>query len=123
MQRRSPDIVGNFYLFSSSITGRLSPVRSGYRPHHKIHENYLASGEHQYLESEEVGPGETSEVQIWFTTPYAYPQSIWSGRVIQVYEGGKIIGELEVLKVLNPLLLVSPDAYIPVWSESRVIKE
>lgn len=111
--KREADIEGIFELFADS--GRAGPVCSGYRPGHKIHENYISSGEHQYIDSEWVSLGESANTKLWLITPEVYPASIWIGRELEVSEGTNIVGKFIVTGVLNETLLCTPDSYNPVW--------
>ncbi len=40
-------------------------------------------------------------------TPEAYPHTLWIGRVLDVAEGSRVIGQSEIMRVLNPLLVVN----------------
>jgi elongation factor Tu len=115
---RPPDIEGVFQLFALQGTARLSPVFSGYRPLHRLHDNYLTSGQHEYPGADQLAPGEAASVLVWFITPDVYPGSLWAGREIDVLEGPtRIVGTLTVTKVLNQVLNGSPETYSPVWTE------
>jgi len=111
--KREADIEGSFELFANS--GRTGPVCSGYRPGHKIHENYISSGEHQYINSEWVPLGGTADAKLWLITPHVHPSSIWVGREIEVSEGSHVVGKFVVKSVLNETLLCTPDSYNPIW--------
>jgi elongation factor Tu len=118
---RAPDIEGIFHLLQAE--GRETPVCSGYRPVHKLYENYLTSGEHKYLDVAEVAPGSTARVAVWFVTPEVYPCSLWKGREITVSEGGqRIVGTLKVVRVLNPNLRGKASTYNPVWTAPPGLK-
>jgi len=69
----APDFEGNFYVLPSD--GRRTPVHSGYRPQHLIHENYQSSGDHTYPDQEWVNLGETARVHVRLISPACYP--IW----------------------------------------------
>jgi elongation factor Tu len=66
MTRRPADAEG---IFSLLTNGRSLPVSSGYRPQHQVHENYLSSGQHEYLDRALVAPGESARVEISFISP------------------------------------------------------
>lgn len=114
---RSHDIEGEFYAFPSSKGGRKTPAFSGYRPQHKIHDNYQTSGQHEYLNAAQVAPGETVSTKVWLLTPDVYPNSLWVGREIGVFEGVSQVGTLTVSRIVNEVLLGSPETYSPVWVE------
>jgi hypothetical protein len=110
--QRPADLEGTFTLAPDAF----GPIRSGFRPAHQVHENYLTSGEHEYLGVEEVHPGQIAHARVWLISPEVYPRCLWPGRVIHVTVGARTIGTLKVAQVLNPILLCSPEAYLPNWS-------
>ena len=115
MTNRVADLEGVFELLAAG--GRLKPVFSGYRPGHRLYDNYISSGEHKYIGRDSVRPGSSAEVQVWLITPNVYPKSIWVGRVIDVCEGTKVVGKLSVTRVLNTILLRSPEVVGSRWAE------
>lgn len=114
---RLHDIEGELSLLPTAQGGRKTPVWSGYRPTHRLYRNYLTSGTHEYPDSDQISPGETTRALVWFTTPKVYPASVWVGRVLAVCEGEHPIGLLTVTKVLNSTLIASPETYSPLWVE------
>lgn len=113
-----PDIEATFLLLGTHISGRKGPVFSGYRPIHKIHENYFTSGLHEYIGAGQVEPGKSVSAAVWFVTPEVYPKSLWIGREIDVTEGSRTVGTLTVTKINNELLRGSPDAFNPLWADA-----
>ncbi|MBR6608954.1 MAG: hypothetical protein IKK99_01910 [Oscillospiraceae bacterium] len=83
---------------------RKAPVKSGYRPHHLVKDDYMTTGVHQYFNMDQVAPGETAYGTITFITPESYPHCLYKGKIIQISEGERIVGYATVIKVLNPLL-------------------
>ena len=81
-----------------------SPVASGYRPAHRVTEEYLTTGEHRYFDKKLVYPNDTVRGTIAFLSPEAYPRCLWTGKRMDMQEGEKIIGYAVVTRVLNPLL-------------------
>jgi hypothetical protein len=110
--QRPADLEGVFSLATDA--GR--PVQSGFRPNHRVHENYETSGEHEYVGVTQVQPGESAQVRAWLITPHVYPRSLWPGRVLVVSVGSRRIGTLTVVSVLNPILRGSSESYSPQWS-------
>ncbi len=110
------DLEGMFHLFADG--GRTAPARSGYRPAHRLYDNYYSSGEHRYVGTDEIAPGETAAVRIRLVTPYVYPASLWEGRVIEVCEGTRPVGLLTVTRILNPGLSGNRENYRPIWTMS-----
>lgn len=117
---RAPDIEGVFHLLATG--DRRTPARSGYQPEHKLYDNYLTSGLHKYLGVDEVAPGDSVQVAVWFITPEVYPHSLWKGREITVSEGERKVGTLKVTRILNPNLRGKAATYNPVWSEPLGLK-
>jgi hypothetical protein len=112
-QNRGPDLEGDFHLRLER--GRITSVFSGYRPAHKLFDNYLSSGNHHYPDNDGVAPGETARALVWLITPDVYPHCVWEGREIELYEGRKIIGTLKVTRVFNTVLLGQAADYSPMW--------
>jgi translation elongation factor EF-Tu-like GTPase len=109
------DIEGEFYLFLTG--GKTKPVFSGYRPVHKVHDNYLTSASHDYLEVNQVLLGQTVKVGVKFITPDVYPACLWVGREIDVQEASHVIGKLKIIKIFNAILEGDPKTYNPKWIE------
>jgi len=104
ISQRSPDIEAEVWFLPTEGGGKTKPALSGYRPQHLIMENYQTSGEHQYINKEQVNPGEKAIANIWFISPEAYPKSLWIGREIEVREGSWIVGCAKVTRIFNPIL-------------------
>lgn len=85
-------------------TTRKTPVKSGYRPHHLVKEDYLTTGVHKYFNVDQVAPGETVYGTITFITPESYPHCLYKGKTLPISEGERIVGYATIIKVLNPLL-------------------
>ena len=83
-------------------------AKSGYRPNHLVRPDYLTSGQHEYLDGNELRPGESTTAHIWFISPEAYPHSLRIGQSINVQEGGRIVGHAVILKIFNELLAAAP---------------
>ena len=101
---RNPDIEVEITLFSTEIGGRNSPVFSGYRPQHKLRDDYITSGKHQYIDCDTLSPGQTVKGTITFITPEVYPECLWIGREIDIQEGSRVVGRAIITKILNPIL-------------------
>lgn len=102
---RAPDCEAIVTLLSTEAGGRSRPAFTGYRPNHPILPDYITSGTHEYLDADSISPGQSGRARIWFLTPDVYPHSLWVGRVINVQEGGRVVGRAEITAVLNPVLL------------------
>ncbi len=95
-----PDIEA-FFEFNGR---RTRPCVSGYRPSHRIKDDYLTSGQHYYYGVLAVPPGGTATGLIKFITPEAYPHCLWIGKKIDITEGEHVIGTATVTKIYNSLL-------------------
>lgn len=102
-------------LLPTAEGGRRTPMFSGIRPIHRLHDNYLTSGQHEFIGTSQLAPGETTQSAVWLVTPDVYPESLWVGRTIDVMEGTKVVGKLTITKILNPVLCGSPERYSPLW--------
>ena len=83
---------------------RKTPAASGYRPSHRVKENYLTSGTHHYISVDKLYPGQSCEGTISFLSPEAYPHCLSVGQILDVQEGGRIVGTAEIIKIYNKLL-------------------
>lgn len=81
-----------------------TPVADGYRPAHRIREDYLTTGVHHYFDVSQVAPDGEARGTITFISPEAYPNTLWVGKVLDIQEGERIVGTATVEKVLNPIL-------------------
>lgn len=71
----------------------------GCRPIHLIDGNYT-TGLHKYIEQSDnkvIG-------KIAFICPEAYPNSLWIGKRIEMYDGSRKIGVAIILKIYNKIL-------------------
>lgn len=82
---------------------RKENIYEGYKPSHLICENYLTTGIHNYYNLHAVSRGELKGT-ITFISPEAYPHSLWIGKKLTMYEGGKIVGYAIITNILNPVL-------------------
>ena len=115
---RKPDIKVTFHLYGKDevkedekIYARRGYASSGYRPQHKIEENKLADGIHEY-EQEKVKPGENAEGTITFLSPENYPHSLWIDKKIDIQEGERIIGYAIIKEIFNKSLEKREDKII-----------
>jgi translation elongation factor EF-Tu-like GTPase len=102
--QREPDVEAEITLFSTEAGGRQTPAGSGYRPGHKVRDDYITTGAHQYVGRDELAPGETALGTITFITPEVYPHCLWVGREIDIQEGSRVIGRARITKIYNAIL-------------------
>lgn len=98
----TPDVEAEITLLAEG--GRQTAARSGYRPVHKVRDDYLTTGVHYYIGCDEVLPGQTVHGTITFITPEVYPHCLWVGRVIDIQEGGRVVGHARITRIMNALL-------------------
>ena len=98
------DVEAEITLLSTADGGRKTAAFSGYRPNHKVRDDYLTTGVHQYSGCDQVAPGQTVLGTITFLTPEIYPKCLWIGRIINVQEGSWIVGHAKITKIFNPIL-------------------
>jgi hypothetical protein len=101
---RQPDVEADVTFLPTSAGGRSSAARSGYRPAHLVAEDYLTTGIHEYVGTDEANPGDTVRARITFLSPEVYPRSLWVGKIIAVQEGGRVVGSARVVRILNDVL-------------------
>ena len=97
---RTPDVEVTFRFNGT----RRTPAADGYRPAHRVREDYLTTGVHHYFGVSEVGPDGIVRGTITFITPEAYPACLWAGKEIPIQEGERVVGIATIEKVLNPIL-------------------
>jgi elongation factor Tu len=103
---RSPDVEAEITFFPTEQGGRQGPALSGYRPAHRVRDDYLTTGVHTYSDRDEVLPGQTARGCITFITPEVYPHCLWVGCEIDMQEGSRVVGRVKITKILNPLLQI-----------------
>ncbi len=79
---------------------RKNNLYEGYRPAHLLYDNYLTTGVHNYFDLESSCVKGT----ITFIAPNEYPQSLWIGKKIEMYEGKTFVGCAIITKILNSTL-------------------
>ncbi|WP_147297833.1 hypothetical protein [Trinickia dinghuensis] len=98
----------NFHLTAYGLDGSLRRIISGYRPIYKVRDDYWSSAHHEF-DATGVCTGRQGKAEVWLLSPEAYPRTFGVGRRIEVAEGSRIVGFVDVLQVLNPLLEYSAD--------------
>ena len=97
---RTPDVEVTFRFNGT----RKGPTADGYRPAHRIREDYLTTGVHHYFDVTKIAPDGEARGTITFITPEAYPYTLWEGKVLDICEGERVVGTATVEKVFNPIL-------------------
>jgi translation elongation factor EF-Tu-like GTPase len=87
--------------------GRITPAKSGYRPHIKfdIDEN-LSSGRQIFIGRELVFPGEYVDAEITILSPELFENKLFKGLEFKFFEGSKIIGTGKILHIKNEILII-----------------
>jgi len=76
----------------------------------RILPDYWSSAHHEFAEGRSVATREQCLAEVWLSTPEAYPHTLWTGRVLDVAEGARVIGQAEIIEVVNPLLVTDSSA-------------
>ena len=79
-------------------------MHSGYRPAHKVNDNYLTTGEIIFVDGLDLLYGNKSLAYIKFITPEYYPNCLWVGKKIQIQEGSILTGYATITKIINKKL-------------------
>lgn len=82
-------------------TKREVPFSSGYRPLFKMEDGENTSGQITLLDREKFKPGETGVVEIKFLFPEFLGKDFRIGKKFQFREGKEILGEGDVLEILQ----------------------
>jgi hypothetical protein len=101
---RSPDAEIRLHLLATDAGGRQGPIRSGYRPAHRVRTDYLTTGIVHLIGRELLEPGEESPAFVTFLGPEHYAGCLRTGQVVEIQEGRRIVGHATVIRVINPLL-------------------
>ena len=51
-----------------------------------------------------ISMGESISASITFINPKYFGNSLWIGKILDMYEGSKVIGTFTVTEILNPIL-------------------
>ena len=84
------------------IGNRKNKVYEGYRPVHMIQEGYLTTGVHSYYSIKDSG--DKIKGMITFISPEDYPNCLWVGKKIEMYEGSRLVGYATITKIFNSVL-------------------
>lgn len=89
-----PDIEVSFHFYLNN------KIIENYRPSHEVKDNYLTTGVHHYYDT----AGDEIKGTITFLSPECYPNCLYIGKIIKMYEGKNEIGYAKVLKIFNEIL-------------------
>lgn len=99
-----PDVEVTFHFNGK----RHHPMINGFRPAHRVKDDYLTTGMHRYFNKTMVLPDETVRGTITFITPPYYPKCLWVGKEIEIIDG-YAIGYAVIEKIMNPILDANSD--------------
>ena len=105
------DAVIKLTLLPAEEGGRKSPISSGYRGQHLIKPDYQTSAIIELIDIESLPPGESCLAKIKYITPEVYPNTLFVGREVAVYEGARKVGVAVIKQVMNQVLL-KPDQHV-----------
>lgn len=97
-----PDVEVTFFFNGK----RHHPMINGFRPAHRVKQDYLTTGIHRYFGETMVLPDEVVRGTITFITPHLYPKCLWVGKNIEIIDG-YIIGYAVIEKIMNTILDVN----------------
>ncbi|MBI3728706.1 MAG: HEAT repeat domain-containing protein [Burkholderiales bacterium] len=117
---RPADFEGILSLSRTDNDGRQSAVHTGYRAAHQLHDNECSTGIHEYLDNDQVQPGESGRVAVCLSTPDMYPACLWEGREVNILEGKKQVGTLKVTCIFKATLRTSHGEYLNRWQAPRL---
>ncbi len=73
-----------------------------FRTTHLVNDTYLATGKHHYYEIDEKSSEAKGTIE--FISPQDYPQCLYIGKKIEMYDGRTCIGTAEITQIFNPIL-------------------
>ena len=85
-------------------------IISGMRPTFLIKDDYLTTGMIEF--GDNLHNYEGKAVSVWFISPEYYPNYLWKGKIVNVFDGNKCMGTIEVRQVINPILDVDGEKYV-----------
>lgn len=92
------------------VETRSKKIFEGYRPSHLIKDGYFTTGIHSYYNLNNDSDDKLMGT-ITFITPEEYPNCLWKGKKIAMYEGSKLIGYATILNIFNPILINKEKIY------------
>jgi len=99
---RSADLEVRVSYLSTDAGGRKTPVRSGFRPDHDFGLiGELHGAQHEYPEQGWVAPGTSATAFLWLIAPDLQKGRFYPGLKFTVQEGPRVVGNGEVVAVLN----------------------
>lgn len=108
--QKKPHIIENMPL-PADCTANITNCRfskasfsNGYRGQCLIQQDYMTSCMITLKSDTEIAYNTSAECQVNFLSPEVYPDTLWTGRIIEMYEGQRHVGSMEVLSILNPVL-------------------
>ena len=75
-----------------------------YRGCCEIKSHYKTSCLIRTVDKQQINYDETKECNISFITPKFYPASIWVGKTMELYEGERCVGHMEITEISNAIL-------------------
>lgn len=99
---QTPDFIAELRYLSTQEGGRITPVKSGYRPHVKFpFSKIMTSGQQKFIDKEIVYPGDTVQAEITILSPQYFENLLEIGMEFEVGEGSRIVAFGELIEILN----------------------
>ena len=103
MEAKPPDFIALLKYRTTEEGGRKTAAASKYRPQVKFaFSEKQTSGQQTFLDKELVYPGETVLAEIKIVSPDFFKKSLIEGMTFEFREGDRIIGTVELIKIINP---------------------
>ncbi|MDN5285953.1 MAG: hypothetical protein JWR38_2227 [Mucilaginibacter sp.] len=100
--KSTPDFNAKLRYLTKEAGGRSTPAFSGYRPQVKFaFSDMQTSGQQKFLDREIVYPGEEVLAEITIISTQPFEKKLYPGLCFDFREGPRIIGNGEIIEVLN----------------------
>jgi translation elongation factor EF-Tu-like GTPase len=104
MDNESVRVLARIELFTTERGGRESPVKGSWRPNHNFFgadNRELAMGSIEVPDHRQLGPGESTEVELTLWVWPGLRPELSCGRRWRIQEGAQLVGTGTILKLLS----------------------
>lgn len=104
---REPDFEAEIYLLTTEEGGRQSGVMTGYRPDHNFERedpNEVNGAQHEYLDGETLGLGETKQAHLWLLAPDLNEGRLYEGMEFTAKEGSRVVARGRITRLFAAAL-------------------
>jgi hypothetical protein len=107
-----PDFVAVLHMYPSEVSGRRSPIVSGFRAMLDMHvtqpERMTNDGVIDLIDADRLSPGETCTVHIGMLCKEFQFERLYEGFTFELLEGAGRIGQGRILRLLNEDMRTRP---------------